>query len=479
MTSVDTTNPFHFLQRNADNDPKGVFSQSADQTVTNAEALVSAKKIAFELRRLGVKPGDVVALDLPDQLSVLFTEALFHEAAISTVLPDGYVSDGIFQVDWLFTKRANPTPQHGATIVHVDARFLRHVEENPYGIQPRNEPIETLRIAFSSGTTGTPKAMVFTSAAAAAFSGKRGEPDIRWSLTLLDFGTPGGFSAFLLSVEWGRPYLCIAHARPDVLVRIALEHKVRYLSGSPAQLASFVSELERQQRVLSSVDFVFSGGAVMPPGFIERVHKVLDGCRVFSSYGSTEAATAASKYYESDDPTDAGTIPPDVNLQIVDEEDRVLPEGQVGRIRYQTAEMAHEYLGDPVATRTAFRDGWFYPGDLGVLRPGRGLTLAGRESELLNAGGVKIDPTRLDNFALLIPGVIDSCSFEYTTVSGLQQIGIALVTHNGIDAHDVVSKFTAEFRGASPKLVARVKSIPRNAMGKPMRSTLAQKYNGS
>ncbi|MDQ2669587.1 MAG: hypothetical protein M3Y31_03070, partial [Gemmatimonadota bacterium] len=71
------TNPFLYLQRNADEHPDGVFMRTADSVVTNAEAVVETKKLAYELRRLGVQAGDLVALQLPDRLSVLFTEAIY------------------------------------------------------------------------------------------------------------------------------------------------------------------------------------------------------------------------------------------------------------------------------------------------------------------------------------------------------------------------------------------------------------------
>ncbi len=479
MTSEDLLNPFLYLQANADRDPHGVFSQSADQSVTNAEALVSAKKLAFELRRLGVKPGHVVALDLPDQLSILFTEALFHEAALSTVLPDGYVSDGVFQVDWLFTKRSNPTPQHGARVVNVDARFLQQVEENPYGIRPRNEPIDTLRIVFSSGTTGNARAIPFARNALVRFddvqTGFQGDP----FLVLMNFGTLWGFGGFYHSVMDGRPFLSVGGATPEAIVSIATQNSVKSLRGSPAQIASFVDVLEDQQRTIPSVEMVFIGGTVMPPRLADRMRRAAEGCRIISMYGSTEAKIATNRLYESDDASDAGQILPNVTLQIVDENDRVLPDGHEGRIRYQGPGMVNEYLGDPEATRRAFRDGWFYPGDLGFIRQDKGLTLTGRDSELLNSGGVKIDPTKLDHFALQNPKVIDACSFEYATGSGIRQIGIALVTHDDIDVQALIADFKAEFRTAAPMLVSRVESIPRNPMGKPLRRTLAEKYNES
>lgn len=474
------TNPFLYLQRNADANPNGVFSQSADQTMTNAEALVEVKKLAYEFRRLGVKLGDVVALQLPDQLSILFTEAAYHEGAITTVLPPNYVADGVIQIDWIFSS-GTPTPQRGATVVGVDSRFLQQVDQNPYGISPSEETTDTVRIVFSSGTTGTPNAIALGRAAMLSFDDAletwfQGDP----FLLLMDVGTPWGFGGFYLSVKGGRPFLCVGGATPEVLVRIAAENSVTSLKGSPAQVVGFVQELEAQQRTLPRVETVFVGGTVMPPGAAERVRRAAEGCDIFSMYGSTEATIATSRLYESDDPSDAGQILTGSILEIVDEQDRVQPDGVIGRIRHRSPGMVHEYLGNRVATLRAFRDGWFYSGDLGFIRSAdQGLTLTGRESEVLNAGGVKVDPTALDHFAIRNSKVLDACSFGYAAGSGLQQIGIALVTEDDLDIKALVADLKAEFGVAAPQLVARVESIPRNTMGKPMRRTLAEKYGES
>src|SRR5690606_316615 len=128
-----------------------------------------------------------------------------------------------------------------------------------------------------------------------------------------------------------------------------------------------------------------------------------------------EAGGATSRLYESDDPFDAGHITPGSSVEVVDEDDVPLPQGEVGRIRHRSFGMVHEYVGEPEATARAFRGGWFYPGDLGFIRSDGGLTLTGRETEVLNAGGVKIDPNRVDHAAMENPSVSDACCFEYTS----------------------------------------------------------------
>ncbi|MCU1513853.1 MAG: hypothetical protein JWO10_943, partial [Microbacteriaceae bacterium] len=479
MPTAPVVNPFLHLQKNADDNPRGVFSQSAEQVMTNAEAVVYVKQLAFEMRRLGVKAGDIVALDLPDQLSILFTEAVYHEAGISTVLPDGYVADGVFQVDWLFT-RGTPAVQRGAEVISVDERFLRQVQENPYGISPSEAPIDTLRIVFSSGTTGSANAMALGREMEQLMdlvlpAWFQGGPHV----VMMDTGTAWGIGEFFLSVKGGQPYLCVGGAAPDVVVRVVAQYSAKSLRGSAQQVAAVVDELERQNRTLPSIQSVFVGGTAMPPVLAARMRVVAEGCVVASNYGSTEAGGIAVRPYDSEDPSDAGHLLPGSQAQIVDEDDQPLPNGRAGRVRLKSVGMIHEYLGNPDGTKLAFKDGWFYPGDLGLIRADGGLTITGRESELLNAGGVKIDPTRLDHFALQNPQVTDAASFGYEAKSGLTQIGMVLVTEAGIDIKALVADLTAEFGSAAPKLVARVDTIPRTATGKPLRRTLSEQYKES
>ena len=479
MDTAPLTNPYLFLEHNAEAKPNGVFFRSAHQVMTNAEAVIEVKKLAYELRRLGVQPGNVVALDLPDQLSILFMEAIYHEGAVCTVLPDGFDSTGVLTIDWIFSNRSQ-APQGDAAVVTVDAAFLQLVGQNPYGIRPSETPIETLRIVFSSGTTGTPKAIALGERALQPFTDAldtwfEGDP----FLVLMDLGTPWGFGGFYLSAMGGRPFLCVGGAAPSEIVKMAVDNAITSLKGSPAQIAGFVAEAEAQGRTLPHIQSVYVGGTVMPTGVADRMRAVAEGCTIYGMYGATETGIATSRVYETDDPSNAGQILPGARVEVVGDDDVVVPVGTPGRVRHQTPGMVHEYLGDPFASAQSFREGWFYPGDLGFIRPDGGLTLTGRESEVLNAGGVKIDPNRLDHFALAQAGVIDACAFDYADSSGIRQIGIALVTEDHLDVKALVARFAAEFGTASPSLVSRVEAIPRNTMGKPLRRILAERYSES
>jgi long-chain acyl-CoA synthetase len=327
VTLAPGPNPFLYLQANADASPDAVFAQSPDQVLTNAEAVVYAKKVAYEMRRLGVKAGDVVALDLPDMLSIVFTEAVYHEGGVSTVLPDGFVADGAFRVDWIFSRKT-PTPQKNARVVMVDLRFLQQVDQNPYGITPSEVPIDILRIVLSSGTTGAPKAIAMgrdmeLAMDAALASWFRSGPH----LVLMDIGKARGIGELFLSVKGRRPFLSVGGATPAEIARVARQNSVKSVKGSPAQLVGLVDELEASGRTLPSIEKVYFSGTSMPPGLASRIRQVTEGCTVFSNYGSTEVGGIAVREYNSDDPFDAGKVSPGALLEIVDDDDVALPCG--------------------------------------------------------------------------------------------------------------------------------------------------------
>ena len=482
MDDAAVVNPFTFLERNAKSNPSGIFLASPDQTLTNSEAHTSAKQIAFELRRLGVKPGDLVAIDVPEILCILFYQALFHEAAAVTVLPKGYVHDGSFEIDWMFSSAAEP-PQGARQLVAVDTAFLGHIDENPTGISPREyESGDSLfRVTFSSGTTGRPKAIASNIGAMEDYTADslatwmRGDPFV----SFLGAASPLGIFAVHLSVVTERPYLALGANVPATTIDLISKYRATSIKASPAQLASLVAELEKQNRTLPDLETVYTVGTSMPPALSTRLRAATAGCEIFALYGSTEAGMSFARYYDTDDPFDVGHVFPGVSFEIVDDDDKPLADGETGRIRVKGPLMSHEYLGDTTENLDVFRDGWFYPGDLGFIRPDGGLSLAGRFSELINAGGVKIDPNRIDLFAVAQPHVKDAASFGYTNSAGVKQVGIALVTDDEIDVQDLIRRLEKEFGYAAPKLVARIDAIPRNAMGKPLRLDLAEKYKES
>lgn len=472
---VSTPLPFELLRRNAADDPDGVFSRTAAHTTTNAAALVAATQTACELRRIGIRPGDIVSLDLPDQLSLLFSLALFHEGAIGTHLPVGYPLAHALPVAWTLTTR--PDGARAGTVVEIDAAFLRRSEENPSDNTPQESPTDVMRIAFSSGTTGTSRAIPIDGSTYTYLMRAVGT----WFadgpiLNLMGVATAGGFGEFILSMAAGHTYLSPGASDPAELLGLIDAAGVTTLKGSPAQVASLVDEARRQGRTLENIASVAISGGTLPPTAAERILETTNGCAISVAYGSTEAGAATRGAYSLEHPTAAGRLLPGTALEIVGDDDQPLPVGRAGRIRYRTLAMMRGYLADPAATALALRDGWFYPGDRGILSDDGILTVLGREGEQINTGGTKLDPVQLDHAALRFPGVRDACGFATPTTSGIDRIGLAVVTDDDVDRQALIAHLRTDLGPAAPTLLARVDEIPRNAAGKPLRGELSRRY---
>src|SRR5262249_5941277 len=126
-------------------------------------------------------------------------------------------------------------------------------------------------------------------------------------------------------------------------------------------------------------------------------------------------------------PDTVGIPYPGVAIEIVDDRDRALPPGEVGLIRMRGSGYARGYLDDPVATAKAFRDGWDYPGDLGLLTPEGALILKGRADDLINYDGTKIYPIDIELALQQHPAVAEAAAFP-VVVEGYRQRPVAAVT---------------------------------------------------
>ena len=137
--------------------------------------------------------------------------------------------------------------------------------------------------------------------------------------------------------------------------------------------------------------------------------------------------------------------------------------------------MATEYFKNKVATEQAFKGGWFYPGDRARLNKRALIILSGRDSELINRGGIKINPRAPEEFILNSAFIEDAAIFPFSNDMGIQEIGLAVVPNEGFNEVSLKKEILEKF-GASrvPNQIIKVKEIPRNVMGKVEKFNLKQ-----
>jgi len=324
-------------------------------------------------------------------------------------------------------------------------------------------PEDPLRMLHTSGTTGVLKRLLY--------SRRMHERSIAQSLWYNGFTR---HSRYLLAIPFtvGAPTACVwmggtvvieNRVRADEAIRArAITHTtlppillMRTLDNLPA---GFVKPSELA---------VFCFGAGVSAELRRRALAFL-ATEVSDMYGSNEIGfVSAARGPE------AGTVWPGVEVEIVDDLDRILPLGELGRIRVRTDCMPAGYLGDPEATRRMFRNGWFYAGDMGILRGPRRLQVVGRGDDLLNIGWNKIMPETLEVAALAAVEAADAGVCSLPNADGIEEIHVAFAGVR-IDDRELAARLNRAFRGLQlgKIYVIKLPEIPRNAGGKIERGLL-------
>ena len=457
--------------------PRAIASQRIGHQLTFAQMMFLAKRFAAQLRKAGVQPGQVVVTAIPDKgLDWLLTLALFHEGAITCSLGGYEPWKASFAYDWLVTDRHDRMPAAPNLIVVEDAPVAPG--EDPWALAARDYPSadSVVRVILTSGTTGQRKGVPMTIRnILGRVHGSLSIPGGSRILSTLAFSTASDFNAAVKSLVSGTPHF--VSKLPADTVTLVREHRVECLLGSPATLSAVVAEVAKSGRKLEGVKAVRLLGATAPIQLLAAIESLVTR-NIFNLYGSTEAGgITACRLNSRTDPAVAGHPQVDTAVEAVDADDQPLPAGQAGSVRTRAAYMADGYFRDEEATAKVFRNGWFYSGDTGFVREDGQLVLGGRESEIINAGGVKVDPTVLDRLLQDCPGVQDAAVFSARGSLGMDLIVAAIVAPDEVDVPMLQEKLRREFGAVrSPSVFVRTDRIPRNATGKLMRAELSERF---
>jgi 2,3-dihydroxybenzoate-AMP ligase/pyochelin biosynthesis protein PchD len=163
-------------------------------------------------------------------------------------------------------------------------------------------------------------------------------------------------------------------------------------------------------------------------------------------------------------------------VEIVDDDDRPVPPGAEGLIRVQTTRVRQlRALGDRV---TVAANGWFYPGDRGLITGDGRLMVSGRVSDVLNIRGIKADGTEMDRVIRSIEGVADAAVFELIYADSHSRLAALIVPKAKGAGAELASLVRGRFNTLRhfPALdsIFLVPSLPMNDNGKVVRRLCAE-----
>ena len=338
---------------------------------------------------------------------------------------------------------------------------------------PDPSPDDPVRMLRTSGTTGSPKRLVHPRALHEAWVGRwivmTGLNRRSRLLLTLPFIVNGMYACATACLRAGGTVFYEEMSTSRDIVRAIVAHEITTLVLAPFQIEQVLNALPDGFVKPASLTLC-SFGAAVSSILRSRALQML-ATDLIDMYGSNEAGFIASTLAPGND--GVSTVWPGVRVEIVDDGDAPLPHGEAGRIRVRTPDMVQGYLGNADATRQMFRNGWFYPGDLGIRQGARGLRILGRGDNLLNFGGRKLPAEVLEQAILRAVALRDVAVCSAPNAAGVEEILIGMVDAPSDDRallaclRDALKPFRAgNFRAA------RLPQIPRNANGKIRRDLL-------
>jgi oxalate---CoA ligase len=473
---------------------------------TSSSAVVSYKSLSEQIERLsgrlrnaGLKPGDCVAIVLPNSLEFLVVFlALTHARLVAAPLnpadkPDEirfFVEDSEAQA--VVAEATNITVREVAAGLglpiwqpRVDSRGVVELPELPPASRAKIDapsPDDVALFSYTSGTTGRPKCVPLSHA------------NVLWSsrniaahydLTFADcslvvlplFHDHGLIGATLSALASGGSVIVPPRFSASDFWKLFREHRATWYSAVPTIHQVLLARADSDEAPHSGPRFIRSCSAELAPTILTKLENRF-GAPVLEAYGMTEAAHQVASNPLPPLSHKPGTVGQGAGISIIDKMGRHLAPNTAGEVVVRGPNVMRGYRNNPEANLAAFIDGWFRTGDIGAIDTEGYLALTGRIKDLINRGGEKISPAEVEAVLLEHPAVAEATVFGVPDPKYVEEVSAAVVLRGAATAPELrvfCKTHLADFK--VPKLIHFVSAIPRNAMGKVRRRDLTALFS--
>ncbi|HPQ37554.1 MAG TPA: AMP-binding protein [Synergistaceae bacterium] len=341
-------------------------------------------------------------------------------------------------------------------------------------------------IFFTSGTTGTPKAVPLThgnitSNVRACYEHV---PGLRGGKVM--FNVLPNFHAFGFTVASILPLLVDdmgevimpSFMPPENTLKVLQETRSTALVAVPTMLSMLIGTAARHKPELPALELLVSGGDRFPLRLDEKCERLL-GLGVLEGYGLTETSPVVSvnPTYQRKKQGTVGTLLPGFRAEVRNEKGETVRSGEEGVLWLQGPSVAREYLGSPGLTEERFRNGWFNTGDVVRLDEEGYLTVLDRVSDMMIVSGFNVYPQEVEAVLNEHPMVRESAVMGVQNpISGQVVKAYVALRNPGEDAlssRELVSfcrERLAHYK--VPRQVEFVEEFPRSPIGKILKHQL-------
>jgi len=496
------------LRESAKTAPDKPLMHFAEHTFTYAQVDDISGRVATSLLASGLRPGDRVAVQLPNVPQFLFAyfalmkaglvmvplnpllkapEVAYHlrDSGSSVLITFALFADealkGVEQVPgvrtYVVTLPGDDTRPEGTA--SFDELYLA---DDTRDIAPMNAD-DTAVLLYTSGTTGKPKGaelthfQLFMACTTGGNLFDFRDDDV--SLAVLPFFHVFGLSSVInTAVRFAGTIVVIPRFELDPVLQAIERHRVTLFLGVPTMYFALL-QADTSGYDLSSLRVGISGGAAIPGEVIRSFEEKFPGLVVLEGYGLSETSSIATFNASAEvrRVLSIGLPMWGVEIRVVDDDDHDLPAGEdhVGEILIRGHNVMKGYWGNPEATAEAMRGGWFHTGDLAYRDADGFLFIVDRKKDLVIRGGFNVYPREIEEVLYEHPAVAEAAVVGRADERMGEEViaYISLAPGASATSEELVA-FTKERLAAYkyPREVNIVDELPKGPTGKILKKEL-------
>jgi long-chain acyl-CoA synthetase len=496
--------------RSAPDHPVAVFDggQLTYRQLDQASDLVAAN-----LAEAGIRPGEAVALQLPNipQFLVAYfgilkagavvipLNVLLRAPEVAYHLED---SGALVLITWAGVLAEAAKGAEAAGLGTIFA--VGHPAGSPGALPferlladtapPREmvlrQPTDTAVIVYTSGTTGRPKGaelshlqLYMNADIPGRLFGVRPDDVVITALPL--FHVFGLSSILDCCVRFGATMSLIPRFTPAAVLTAVQRDRATIFEGVPTMFADLLSCPDLDRYDLSSLRVAISGGASIPAPVLDAFEERF-GLVILEGYGMTETAStttfnpsaAERRAYSVGKPI-WGT-----QTQVWDASGCPLPPGpeHVGEVVTRGLHVMKGYLHQPEATAAAFTGDWLHTGDLGYFDEDGFLFIVSRKKELIIRGGYNVYPSEIENVLHAHPAVAEAAVVGVPDERLGEEVMAVVIARGAVELRETELVAWCRERLAAykcPRIYRFRAELPKNTLGKVLKDELVLSWGGS
>lgn len=493
-----------------------------------------AERFAGALRRMGVRPGERVAIMLPNlpQTIIAFwgvlkagavavmTNPLYMEKELVQNLTDAgaahmilldllwprvaalrerlpvrnFIVTGIadalsFPLNLLYRlrqRRNRPEVPRDDAAVHCWKSFCRGAERHSEPVASPKDDLVLLQ--YTGGTTGISKGVELTHANIG--TNCRQVLDIinikasehQTFISLLPFFHVYGLTiSLIIPVYIAATVLPLPRYVPQDVLKLIAKYRPSVFPGAPSIYMSLLQQKDLARYNLHSIRICVSGSAPLPRDLFLRFQEVT-GASILEGYGLTEASpiTHCNPFGQEGQRANSIGMPiPGTDARIVDMEagGLSLPPGKLGEMVVRGPQVMKGYWNRPDETANALRNGWLYTGDLATMDEDGYFYIVDRKKDMVIVGGYNVYPREVDEVLLANPKIADAVTVGISDGMRGETLKAYVVPEPGeeLTKADVVAWCRARLASYKvPRLVEFREELPKTIVGKVLRRALRE-----